>query len=87
MNIHFLKEEKNEIELEIDNLTIAELLRSYLNKDESVTLAAWRREHPSKNPQLIVQTKDKTAKKALSDAVSKIEKDLSKAEEEFKTSK
>ena len=63
MEINVLKNSKEEIEIEVDNLTIVELLRVYLNKDSSVSFAAWRREHPTKKPVLKVQTKGKTAKK------------------------
>ena len=84
MEITILKSSKEEIELEIENLTIAEILRVYLNKDSAVTFAAWRREHPTKKPVLLVKTKGKTAKKAIDDAVSAITKDLAKLEADFK---
>ncbi len=84
MEIQILKSSKEEIELEIENLTIAEILRVYLNKDSAVTFAAWKREHPTKKPLLLVKTKGKTAKKAIDDAVAGIEKDLDKLEAEFK---
>ncbi len=84
MEINILKSSKDEIELELENLTIAEILRVYLNKDSSVTFAAWRTEHPTKKPVLLIKTKGKTAKKAIDDAVSLITKDLDKLESEFK---
>ncbi len=87
MEINILKSNKDEIELEIENLTIAEILRVYLNKDEGVTFTAWRREHPTKKPVLLVKTKGKTAKKAIDDAVSAITKDLDKLEVDFKKMK
>ena len=87
MEIQILKSSKEEIELEIENLTIAEILRVYLNKDSAVTFAAWKREHPTKKPILLVKTKGKTAKKAIDDAVSQIGKDLDKIESEFKKMK
>lgn len=79
-----LNSTKDEIELEIGNLTIAEILRVYLNKDSGVSFAAWRREHPTKNPILLVKTSGKTSKKAVADAVALIEKDLDKFESEVK---
>lgn len=82
-----LKSEKEEIELELESLTIAEILRVYLNKDSGVTFAAWKREHPTKKPILLVKTKGKTARKAIDDAVSEIAKDLDKVEAEFKKMK
>ncbi len=84
MEINILKSSKDEIELEIENLTIAEILRVYLNKDSAVTFAAWKREHPTKKPILLVKTKGKTAKKAIDDAVSLITKNLDKLEADFK---
>ncbi len=84
MEINVLKSSKDEIELELDSLTIAEILRVYLNRDSSVTFAAWKREHPTKKPSLIIKTKGKAAKKAVEDAVSEIEKDLEKLGTDFK---
>lgn len=87
MEMKILKSEKEEIELELESLTIAEILRVYLNKDSGVTFAAWKREHPTKKPILLVKTKGKTARKAIDDAVSEIAKDLDKVEAEFKKMK
>ena len=84
MEINILTSTKDELELEVENLTIIEILRVYLNKDDKVTFAAWKREHPTKKPKLLVKTKGKTAKKAVDDAVSAITKDLDKIEADFK---
>lgn len=84
MEINILKNNKEELEIEIENLTIAEILRVYLNKDSSVIFAAWRNEHPTKKPILLLKTKGKTAKKAIDDAVSLIVKDLDKLDSDFK---
>ena len=84
MDIEILKGSKDEIEVRLPNITLVEILRVYLNKDDSVSFAAWKREHPSEKPILKVQTKGKTAKKAINDAVASIEKDLDKIEENFK---
>ncbi len=84
MEMKVLKGSKDEIELEVDNLTIVEILRVFLNKDSSVSFAAWRRAHPTKNPILLVKTKGKTAKKAITDAVNSITKELDKIEDDFK---
>lgn len=83
MEMKILKSEKDEIEVQIDSLTIVELLKEYLNEDSGVSFAAWRREHPTKSPVLKVQTKGKTAKKAINDAIAKIEKELDKAAGDF----
>ena len=87
MEINILKSSKDEIEVELGDLTLAEILRVYLNKDSSVTFTAWKREHPTKNPILAGKTKGKTAKKAISDAVNSITKDLDKVESDFKKMK
>jgi len=84
MNVNVLKSSKEEIEVEIDSLTLVEILKVYLNKDSSVTFATWKREHPTKKPIMLVKTKGKTAKKAVSEAISSIEKDLDKLNEDFK---
>jgi len=87
MEFKILKSSKEEIEFQLNNLTIAEILRVYLNKDSAVTMTAWKREHITENPILIVKTKGKTAKKALNDAISTITKDLDKVESDFKKMK
>ena len=83
MEVNVLKSEKNEIEVELENITLAEILRVYLNKDSNVEVAVWKREHPTKSPVLLVRTKGKTAKKAIDDAVSTISKDLDKVASDF----
>ena len=87
MEVNILKDSKDEIEVELGSLTIAEILRVYLNKDSSVSFAAWKREHPTKKPILAVRTKGKTAKKAIADAVVSLEKDLDKVYSDFKKMK
>lgn len=84
MIVNVIKNDKNELRIELDNLTIAELLRKYLIEDSSVTFAAWRREHPTKNPMLTIKTEGKTAKKALSDAIDRVQKINSEMTSEFK---
>ena len=84
MEIKILKNQKEEMLLEINNLTILELLRVYLNKDSAVTFAAWKREHYTKNPILKVKTKGKTAKKAVNDAIVQISKELDSFGADFK---
>lgn len=84
MEVNILKDLKNEMELEVENSTIVEILRVYLNKDSSVNFAAWRRDHPTKKPVLAIKTNGKTPKKAIADAVNLITKDLDKVEDDFK---
>jgi DNA-directed RNA polymerase subunit L len=84
MEIKVLKNEKEHLEVELDNLTIAELLRKELWQDSAVEVAAWKREHPSKNPVLILKTKGKTARKALQDCIERLQKLNEKILAEFK---
>jgi DNA-directed RNA polymerase subunit L len=83
MEMNILRSSKDEIEIQVENLTIAELLRVYFNKDPSVTFAAWKREHPSEQTILNVKVKGKTIKKAFNDAIVAITKDLDKLEKDF----
>jgi DNA-directed RNA polymerase subunit L len=87
MELNILKSSKDEMELEIESLTMVEILRVYLNKDDDVVFAAWKRDHPTKKPILLVKTKGKTAKKAVEDAVSAITKELDVLEADFKKMK
>jgi len=87
MKFEYIKDEKNEAEIEIDNLTIAEILRVYLDNDDAVSFVAWKKEHPSKNPILTIKSKGKTVKKALQDAVSQIDKDSNSVVSKFKKAK
>jgi len=87
MEIKILKDEKNELEVQIDNQTLVELVRVYLNQDSSVKLGAWKKEHYSRPLILKVVTEGKSARKALQDAIAKAEKDLEKYKEEFKKAK
>jgi DNA-directed RNA polymerase subunit L len=74
MNIEIVKQDKDDVELKIDNQTIAEIIRVYLN-EQGVKFAAWRIEHPSKPIIFKIQTSGKSVKKAVGDAVSAINKD------------
>ena len=84
IELEILKSSKEEIEVRIGSMTLVEILRVYLNKDQAVNFAAWKREHPSEKPILKVTTKGKTAKKAISDAIASMVKDLDKIEADFK---
>jgi DNA-directed RNA polymerase subunit L len=74
MEMKILKADKDDMEIEIDNLTVAEILRVYLNA-QGVEFAAWRREHPSKPVIFKIKTSGKSVKKAVSEAVAAIESD------------
>ena len=81
MEIKILKDEKNEIDIELSSLTIAEILRVYLNK-EGAKVAAWKREHPTKNPILHIEADN--AKTLVKKAIKAIEKEVDTAVDEFK---
>ena len=67
-----MKSEKNEVEVEVPNLTLAEILRVYLSNDSSVDFVAWRREHLTKNPVFKIKAKDvKASVKSACDAIIK----------------
>tara|TARA_Y100000310_G_C20605550_1_gene775284 strand:- start:402 stop:665 length:264 start_codon:yes stop_codon:yes gene_type:complete len=84
MEIKILKQEKNILDVELDNLTIVEVLRVYLNKEAGIKLAAWDREHPFKNPVLHVEISSGDAKSVVKKAITAIEKDIDNAVSEFK---
>jgi DNA-directed RNA polymerase subunit L len=84
MQVKVIKDEKDNLVIELDNQTVAEVLRVYLNNDDAVSLAAWKREHPEKPVTFEIRTKGKSAKKALEDAANKVEKESEKYAEEFK---
>lgn len=77
MEIEILKEDKNDIELKINNLTVAEVLRVYLNK-QGIEFAAWKREHPSKPAVFKIKSSGKSVKKAIAEAVEEINGDCEK---------
>lgn len=79
MQIEIINQDKNLIELKIDNQTVAEILRIYLNK-QGIEFAAWRKEHPTKPIIFRIESSGKTVRKAISDAVAEIKKDLENIE-------
>jgi DNA-directed RNA polymerase subunit L len=81
MEVKILNEDKNSIDLELSSLTIAEVLRVYLNK-EGAKLAVWKRKHPTESPVLHVEGDN--PKKLLKNSIVKIGKELDTAVEEFK---
>jgi len=84
MEIKILNESKEEIKLELESITLTEILKVYLNKDSAVTFVAWKRNHPTEKPVIVVKTKGKTVKKAINDAIGAITKDLDKIQADFK---
>jgi len=84
MEIKILKDEKNSLDVEIDSVTVTEVLRVYLNEN-GVKLAVWKRDHPTKNPVLHIE--DSNPKKALKAAIVSVEKDIDSVVAEFKKMK
>ncbi len=84
MEIKVLAEDKTFMDLEIDSLTIVELMRVYLNK-EGAKMAAWKRDHPSQNPTLHIEADQ--PRKLLQKAIISVQKDLATIEADFKKMK
>ena len=84
MEITILKDEKTNLDLELDSVTVAEVLRVYLNK-EGAKLAVWKQEHPTKNPVLHIEADN--PKKMLKDAVKNLQKEIDGAVADFKKMK
>ena len=83
MEIEITTHDKNNIELKIDNITVAEILRTYLN-NQGIEFAAWRREHPTKPAIFKIKSTNKSIKKEITDAINEIKKDLAKITTEIK---
>tara|TARA_Y100000310_G_C20590304_1_gene767627 strand:+ start:652 stop:906 length:255 start_codon:yes stop_codon:yes gene_type:complete len=81
MEVKILNEDKSSIDIELSSLTIAEVLRVYLNK-EGAKLAVWKRAHPTENPVLHIEGDN--PKKLLKNSIEKIGKELDTAVDEFK---
>lgn len=81
MEIKILNDEKESLDVEIDSLTIVEVLRVYLNEN-GAKMAVWKRDHPSKNPVLHVEGPN--PKKLVKDAIIKIEKEIDSFVNDFK---
>ena len=73
MKIDIVKQDKSSVEVSIDNVTVAELLRVYL-AEQGVDFVAWKREHPSKPAIFKLVSKEGTGKAAHA-AVSAITKE------------
>lgn len=75
MQIDIVTQEKNLLEVQVDNGTIAEILRVYLNR-QGCEFVAWRKDHPTKPALLRIESSGKTVAKEVSEAVAAIKKDL-----------
>ena len=79
MEVEIVKNDKDDMEIKVDDLTVAEVLRTYLNR-AGIQFAAWKKEHPSKPVIFKIQSSSGTVKKAISDAIAAVSKDLSSIE-------
>jgi DNA-directed RNA polymerase subunit L len=75
MDVEIISQESDLIELRVSSLTVAEILRVYLN-DRGIKFAAWRRDHLTKPVLFRIESSGKGVKKAISEAVSAVNKDL-----------
>lgn len=75
MQVNVIEDSKQDLTIELDNVTIAELLRVYL--DGEADFAAWRREHPSK-PVIFKVSSEKGAAKSIVSACGLIRKECEK---------
>ena len=80
MELEVLRHEKNMLEFRLkgERHTFPNLLRNELLKDPKVEFAAYKLNHPmDSDSMLVLKTKGKTPKKALQDAVKRIDSLLS----------
>ncbi len=75
MEIKIREHTKNEVEISIDNQTVAEIVRQYLNAN-NIEFAAWRREHPTQPIIMRVHSSGKSVSGEIADAVNAIKKDM-----------
>ncbi len=75
MEVRLLKNEKDKLVIEVDDLTIAALVADYTAKQRGVEISTFMREHPYlANPKIVVKARD--AKAAVKRAIESIKKDL-----------
>ena len=90
MDVEVKKSSASELQvvLQGERHTFPNLLRDTLLQDSSVEFAAYILPHPlGDKAEIVVKTKGKNAKKAVADALKKIDKQLSEFEKAFKAAK
>ncbi|MBU2497183.1 MAG: hypothetical protein KJ767_03945 [Nanoarchaeota archaeon] len=87
MEVKIIDKKQNELKIEIDDLTICEVLRKELWEDKNIVQASYTRKHPTENPVLHLQTDGKSAKKALQDAIARLSKKNEEILKAFKAAK
>jgi len=81
MEVKILSEDKNSLDLEVGSLTLVEVLRVYAHKN-GAKMAAWKREHPTKNPVLHIEGDN--PKKILKDTINSLTKEIDSVVSDFK---
>ncbi len=87
MDIKFLEEEKTKIKFVVtgESHEVLNLIRKELFEDSSIDFAGYKIEHPlTKKAIFTVSTKRKSPKKAVKDAIERIQDKLSAFEKEVK---
>lgn len=74
MQINVLSQDKHSAQIQLDNVTVAEIVRVYAYK-VGAEFVAWRREHPSKPIVLLIKGGDKSVSKILADIANLVGKD------------
>jgi len=90
MELNILEEKKNRLvfELKGEGHTLSNALRKELWNDSHVKIATYTIEHPSiELPRFVVETDGVDPKKALADAVKRLQKTLDKVKSEAKSVK
>jgi DNA-directed RNA polymerase subunit L len=87
MEVEILKDEKNELQFRLkgETHTVANLLRKELANDSSIEFTGYRVEHPLLNEVIFtIKTSRKDPRKAVKDAISKIQDQFGDFESHFK---
>ena len=86
MKLNVIEQSKNKLifEIEGETHTFCNVLKDELWNDNSVTAAAYKKEHPLiGTPIIFVETKGKSAIDALKDAIKRLKKENNKMKKEF----
>jgi DNA-directed RNA polymerase subunit L len=83
MDFEIIKETKEELEVKIENVTIAELLRVYLNQNDKVKFVAWKRQNHQEPATLRIETSGENPKKSIKTAIKEVTKELERIEKDF----
>ena len=87
MEIEILEEEKNQLKFKVkgETFTLTNLLKKELFNDSSVEFAGFTVEHPLKDEAVfVISTAKKSPKKAIADAIDRLQKQLDDFEEQVK---